>query len=211
MFWCKMMRKFTLYFSAIFMLFCSIASAQSTRTVEESQLISKAEAAFSSLSSLRAEFIQISADGAISQGMIYLRRPYQLRLDYINPDSLSLITSKRVIYIDDKIGKQVDVYPLSETPFAPILRDEVRFAGPEFTTKARLKSGVISIEMSRDTGEGAGRLTLEFNADTGRLMRWIIIDAIGVKTTVSLQNPVYDVGLENKLFGVPSYEPESNN
>jgi len=189
------------------MLFCSIASAQSTRTVEESQLISKAEAAFSSLSSLRAEFIQISADGAISQGMIYLRRPYQLRLDYINPDSLSLITSKRVIYIDDKIGKQVDVYPLSETPFAPILRDEVRFTGPEFTTKARLESGVISIEMSRDTGEGAGRLTLEFNADTSRLMRWIIIDAIGVKTTVSLQNPVYDVGLENKLFGVPSYEP----
>jgi hypothetical protein len=61
--------------------------------------------------------------------------------------------------------------------------------------------------MSRDTGEGAGRLTLEFNADTSRLMRWIIIDAIGVKTTVSLQNPVYDVGLENKLFGVPSYEP----
>ena len=103
MFWCRMMRKFTLYFSAIFMLFCSIASAQSTRTVEESQLISKAEAAFSSLSSLRAEFIQISADGAISQGMIYLRRPYQLRLDYINPDSLSLITSKRVIYIDDKM------------------------------------------------------------------------------------------------------------
>ena len=189
------------------MLFCSIAPAQSTRTVEESQLISKAEAAFSSLSSLRAEFIQISADGAISQGMIYLRRPYQLRLDYINPDSLSLITSKRVIYIDDKIGKQVDVYPLSETPFAPILRDEVRFTGPEFTTKARLESGVISIEMSRDTGEGAGRLTLEFNADTSRLMRWIIIDAIGVKTTVSLQNPVYDVGLENKLFGVPSYEP----
>ena len=193
------------------MLFCSIASAQSTGTVEESQLISKAEAAFSSLSSLRAEFIQISANGAISQGMIYLRRPYQLRLDYINPDSLSVITSKRVIYIDDKIGKQVDVYPLSETPFAPILRDEVRFTGPEFTTKARLESGVISIEMSRDTGEGAGRLTLEFNADTSRLMRWIIIDAIGVKTTVSLQNPVYDVGLENKLFGVPSYEPESNN
>jgi outer membrane lipoprotein-sorting protein len=87
----------------------------------------------------------------------------------------------------------------------------VRFTGPEFTTKARLESGVISIEMSRDTGEGAGRLTLEFNADTGRLMRWIIIDAIGVKTTVSLQNPVYDVGLENKLFGVPSYEPENNN
>jgi hypothetical protein len=42
-------------------------------------------------------------------------------------------------------------------------------------------------------------------------MRWIIIDAIGVKTTVSLQNPVYDIHLENKLFGAPSYEPEKNN
>jgi outer membrane lipoprotein-sorting protein len=206
-----MMNKYTFYFSAIMILFCYAASAQSTRTVEESQLINKAEAAFSRLSSLRAEFIQIAADGTISKGMIYLRRPYQLRLDYLNPDSLSLVTSKRVIYIDDKVGKQVDVYPLSETPFAPILRDEVRFTGPEFLTKARLESGIISIEMSRDKGDGAGSLTLEFNADTSRLMRWIIIDAIGVKTTVSLQNPIYDIRLENKLFGVPSYEPEKNN
>ena len=87
----------------------------------------------------------------------------------------------------------------------------MQFTSPDFTTGAALESGIISIEMSRDTGDGAGILTLEFTSDTGRLLRWIITDAIGVTTTVSLQNPVYDSRLENKLFSVPSYEKENSN
>lgn len=211
MFWCKMMNRLFL-FLAIWLVFLNVpVSAQNNHTAETVALISRAEAAFSKLSSLKAKFIQVSSDGSVTEGDIYLRRPYQLRLDYTNPDSLSIVTSKRVIYINDKIGKRVDVYPISETPFAPMLREKVQFTSPDFTTGAALESGIISIEMRRDTGDGAGVLTLEFTSDTGRLLRWIITDAIGVTTTVSLQNPVYDSRLENKLFSVPSYEKENSN
>ena len=60
--------------------------------------------------------------------------------------------------------------------------------------------------MEKDTGEGAGRLTLEFEKSSWQLSRWIITDALGVTTTVTLQNPVYGAALNNRLFGVPSYE-----
>lgn len=211
MFWCKMMNRLTLWLGMFLLFLIASASAQNNHTAETVALINRAEAAFSKLSSLRAKFIQVSSDGSVSEGHIYLRRPYQLRLDYTNPNSLSIVTSKRVIYINDRIGKQIDVYPISETPFAPMLKEKVQFTSPDFTTGAALESGIISIEMSRDTGDGAGVLTLEFTSDTGRLLRWIITDAIGVTTTVSLQNPVYDSRLENKLFSVPSYEKENGN
>ena len=211
MFWCKVLNRLSFFLAMCLVFLSAPVSAQNNHSAETVALISRAEEAFSKLSSLKAKFIQVSSDGSVSEGDIYLRRPYQLRLDYTNPESLSIVTSKRVIYINDKIGKQVDVYPISETPFAPMLKEKVQFTGPNFTTGAALESGIISIKMSRDTGDGAGILTLEFTSDTGRLLRWIISDAIGVTTTVSLQNPVYDSRLENKLFSVPSYEKENSN
>jgi len=70
---------------------------------------------------------------------------------------------------------------------------------------------VASISMVRETGEAAGELILEFDAQNWQLRRWIIIDALGVRTQVTLQNTLYDLALENRLFGVPSYPVASDN
>jgi outer membrane lipoprotein-sorting protein len=59
--------------------------------------------------------------------------------------------------------------------------------------------------MEKNTGEGAGRLLLEFDASTWQLRRWVIKDALGITTTVTLQNPVFGEKLANRLFGVPTY------
>ena len=72
--------------------------------------------------------------------------------------------------------------------------------------QARIDGGIVTVLMEKDTGEGAGRLTLEFDASSWQLRRWIITDALGVKTTVTLQNPFYGAALSNRLFGVPSYQ-----
>ena len=72
-------------------------------------------------------------------------------------------------------------------------------------TRADLKDGVASVTMSQQTGEAAGELRLEFDAQSWLLRRWVVTDALGVKTQVTLQNPLFDLPLENRLFGVPSY------
>ena len=183
-----------------------LPSHLAAQSAEETKLIARAEQAITELTTLQAKFIQISSDGTIGEGQVYFRRPFQLRLDYTNPETLSIVTSRIWVYIDDKIAQTVEAYPVSETPFAPLLEQTVSFRSEQVKTSARLENGIASVQLEKDTGEGAGRLTLEFDAGAWQLRRWVITDALGVTTTVTLQNPVYGGSLNNRLFGVPSYQ-----
>lgn len=188
------------------MMSLMLPSGLAAQSAEETKLIARAEQAVSDLTTMQADFIQISSDGSVGEGKVYFRRPFQLRLDYTNPETLSIVTSRVWVYIDDKIARTVEAYPVSETPFAPLLEDAVSFRSNEVTTSARTQGGIASVQMDKQTGEGAGRLTLEFDTATWQLRRWVITDALGVTTTVTLQNPVYGAALNNRLFGVPSYD-----
>ena len=183
-----------------------LPSHLAAQSAEETKLIARAEQAISELTTLQAKFIQISSDGTVGEGQVYFRRPFQLRLDYTNPETLSIVTSRIWVYIDDKLAQTVEAYPVSETPFAPLLEQTVSFRSEQVKTSARLENGIASVVLEKDTGEGAGRLTLEFDAGSWQLRRWVITDALGVTTTVTLQNPVYGRSLNNRLFGVPSYQ-----
>jgi len=188
-------------------LICFFLPAQLVaQSADETKLIARAEQAISDLVTLKATFIQVSSDGSLGEGRVYFRRPHQLRLDYENPATLSIVTSRVWVYIDDKIDKFVQVLPVSETPFFPLLSDTVSFHSQDVKTSAGLEDGIVSVRMDKETGEGAGSLLLEFDASSWQLRRWVITDALGITTTVTLQNPVYGAKLANRLFGVPSYQ-----
>ena len=176
------------------------------QSVEETKLIARAEQAITEMTTLKAAFIQVSSDGSVGEGRLYFRRPHQLRLDYENPATLSIVTSRIWVYVDDKIDKFVQAIPVSETPFAPLLSKTVNFRSQDVRISASLESGIASVRLDKETGEGAGRILLEFDASSWRLRRWVITDALGISTTVTLQNPVYGEKLANRLFGVPSYQ-----
>ena len=173
---------------------------------DETKLIARAEQAISELTTLKAAFIQVSSDGNVGEGRVYFRRPHQLRLDYENPATLSIVTSRVWVYVDDKIDKFVQALPVLETPFAPLLSETVSFRSQDVKTTANFEDGIVSVGLEKDTGEGAGRLLLEFDASSWQLRRWVITDALGITTTVTLQNPIYGEKLANRLFGVPSYQ-----
>ena len=130
------------------------------QSAEETKLIARAEQAITELTTLQAKFIQISSDGTVGEGQVYFRRPFQLRLDYTNPETLSIVTSRIWVYIDDKLAQTVEAYPVSETPFAPLLEKTVSFRSEEVDTSARIEDGIASVQLEKDIGEGAGRLNL---------------------------------------------------
>ena len=202
------MRKFLSVLAGMIWLALSVSPAQA---LSQQQIIAKAEQALLEMKTLQADFIQFASDGTVGEGRIYFRRPHQLRIDYLNPETLSFVTSRIWIHVDDKIDRQVTSYPISQSPFYTLLQKDISFTSEELTTNATLKDGVASISMVRETGEAAGELILEFNAQNWQLRRWIIIDALGVRTQVTLQNTLYDLALENRLFGVPSYPVASDN
>jgi len=202
------MRKFLSVLAGMIWLALSVSPAQA---LSQQQIIAKAEQALLEMKTLQADFIQFASDGSVGEGRIYFRRPHQLRIDYLNPETLSFVTSRIWIHVDHKIDRKVTSYPISQSPFYTLLQKDISFTSEELTTNATLKDGVASISMVRETGEAAGELILEFNAQNWQLRRWIIIDALGVRTQVTLQNTLYDLALENRLFGVPSYPVASDN
>ena len=171
----------------------------------QAELINRAEIALNKMKTMQADFIQIASDGSVGEGKIYFRRPFQLRIDYLQPASLSFVTSKIWIHVDDKIEKQVTSYPVSQSPFYTLLQEEIILTGEEIVTTAELKDGIAVISLSQQTGEAAGQLDLEFDAQNWHLRRWVITDALGVRTQVTLQNQLFDLKIQNRLFGVPSY------
>ena len=194
---------------AIMLMGLSVEAQASSYT--ETQLIQRAEQAISKISTLQAKFLQVSSDGSVGEGVLYFRRPTQLRLEYQNPNTLTLITSRVWLYVDDKIVKSVQAIPLGQTPLSPLLKKTVSFRSEEFATSASARDGIAVISMRKEDGDAAGQLDLEFDTDSWQLRRWVITDLLGVKTAVTLQNPVYGAALANRLFGVPSYPLASDN
>ncbi len=57
-------------------------SAQSATTpTDEAEAISRVEAYLNGIDTLRAGFVQIAPDGAVSEGTLYIQRHGQLRID----------------------------------------------------------------------------------------------------------------------------------
>jgi len=191
------------------MLMLALQPAYSQASSQQ-EIIARAEQALSDMKTMQADFIQFASDGSVGEGRIYFRRPHQLRIDYLNPETLSFVTSRIWIHVDDKIEKQVTSYPISQSPFYTLLQKDISFTSEEVTTSATIKDGVATVSMARETGEAAGVLTLEFDSLNWRLRRWIITDALGVRTQITLQNTLFDLALENRLFGVPNYPVPSD-
>ena len=195
-------------FSALFCLIAlsaSIARIMPAQADTQTDIIARAEQSLNKMKTVQADFIQIASDGSAGEGRVYFRRPFQMRIDYLNPPNLSFVTSRIWIHVDDKIDRTVTSYPVSQSPLYTLLQDEISLTPDEVVTRADLKDGVASVTMSQQTGEAAGELRLEFDAQSWLLRRWVVTDALGVKTQVTLQNPLFDLPLENRLFGVPSY------
>ena len=191
--------------SIILASICALMLATPSYAQTSQDVIAKAERWFEKITTMRAQFIQISSDGSSATGTLYLRRPKQMRLQYDGDGKLALVVSGGWLHVDEGAKKQVNSFPIGSTPFAPMLREDIQLRSPKFQTITSKENGVATVKIIQETGEAAGSLTLEFSETPFALRRWIIEDAVGVTTKVTLQNPVFGEDFNNFLFAVPSY------
>jgi len=190
-------------------LFCVLLSlfliSYSNASESQDELIIRAEKSIKNISTLQAEFTQISSDGSFAIGKLYFRRPFQMRLEYNVEQPFNLITTRNLLIVDEPENKQITNYPLSETPLAFLLEEDFSLTANEFLTQSMIHNGLAEISLRKETGDRAGELILLFEPNQMNLRGWKIIDAMGVKTKVTLQNEIYGGDLPNKLFGRPIY------
>ena len=171
--------------------------------------VKKAENWFANVTTMRADFTQIASDGSTAEGRLVMRRPSRLKITYDSTPPLALITTPVWLHVDQPSDRQLTSYPITETPLSLILTDPVslRPIGYE-TILTKRTGGITQITIFKDSGEGAGRLTLEFTNQPFQLRRWIVEDVAGVKTIVTLQNLAFGVPVMNEEFRLPNYNQQ---
>ena len=169
-------------------------------------VVQRAEDWFANITTMRADFTQIASDGSAAEGQIMMRRPSLLKIAYDGVPALNLISTSVWLHVDQPDERRVTSYPISETPLSLILVDPVSLRPDGFETIVNARAGGITqIAIYKDSGEGAGRLTLEFTDRPFQLRRWIVEDTVGIKTSLTLQNMVFGMPVKNAEFSLPNY------
>ncbi|WNK00248.1 outer membrane lipoprotein carrier protein LolA [Thalassospiraceae bacterium LMO-JJ14] len=173
-------------------------------TPEIDASLKKAEAYLESIKTLQAEFLQISSNGETATGEILLSRPKNLRIEYAPPTPILIVASGEYLSYVDKEMKQVNHIPLDDTPAAFLLRENFSFTdGALSVTGFEKGANTIRISVVQAKDPLAGELTLVFTENPMVLKKWVIIDAQGVITDLTLINSRFDFPIpENRFLAV---------
>ena len=158
------------------------------------------EAYLDGLRRFQARFLQIGPEGEESLGTLYVKRPGRLRIDYDPPSKVRLIaTDWRLIFYDGSI-KQVNTIPLSQTPLAFLLEEQIRFAEEIEVAAVERWSGELWVTVMRREVPEAGRVTLRFRESPLNLSGWLVQDPQGRLTEVRILSLETDLRLPDELF-----------
>tara|TARA_B100001027_G_scaffold216307_1_gene192296 strand:- start:1618 stop:2205 length:588 start_codon:yes stop_codon:yes gene_type:complete len=165
--------------------------------------IFKAEKWLNNITSMTADFIQVSSDGGSAEGKIFIKKNHGFRFEYSPPSPLLIVGRGNWVIVQDLIDNTSNNYPLYQTPFSRFLSDNVSLSPEGFQTLSRTKNGILEIKVVSNE-ENGGFLQLDFSTNPFQLRRWIIIDQIGTEIAVTLQNHKFNIDLPASTFrGVP--------
>jgi outer membrane lipoprotein-sorting protein len=149
---------------------------------------------------LQSRFEQISNDGGIATGTLYLSRPGKMRVEYDPPVPILLVaTDNRIWYYDKKL-EQVSFFDLKDTPAWFLLQDNVSFGGDISVSNLERDPGALRVTLSEAQNPGLGRATLVLADHPLELRKWQIVDAQQKEVTVTLDDPHYGAPLNPSLF-----------
>ena len=155
------------------------------------------------ITTAETDFTQVNADGSVSVGKIYLRRPGRMRFEYAPPDvSLVLCSAGTVAIFDAKSNQPPEQYPLSRTPLSLILDAEIDL-GKERMVVDHTESGNATQVVAQDPNHPEyGNIALLFTNDPITLRQWVITDDLGQQTTVILGSLTLDKEYQPSLFSI---------
>ncbi len=168
--------------------------------INDNKSIEKVKDYLNKLVSLEANFVQISSDGEIKKGKIFISLPGKLRISYEKPNDL-LMTSKGFwLVVQDLRLKQTNNIPINQTPLNIFLNKQLNFDNKKFDVNYENESGIVSLEfIGKDLFIGTS-FKLIFTDNPIQLKKWVITDEFENKTSVLFQNLITGKKYSHILF-----------
>jgi outer membrane lipoprotein-sorting protein len=149
---------------------------------------------------LQSRFEQISGEGGIATGTIYISRPGKMRVEYDPPVPILLVATEGRIWYYDKKLEEVSFFDLKDTPAWFLLQDNVRFGGDITVNNLERDSNVLRVTVTETKNPDLGKATLVLSDHPLELRKWQILDAQKKNVTVTLDDPHYGPPLSPNLF-----------
>ncbi|WP_084860883.1 LolA family protein [Salibaculum halophilum] len=156
-----------------------------------------------SFDTAEGQFTQINADGTISTGRIYIRRPGRIRFEYDPPERAMVIAGGgQLAVFDPRSNTGPDRYPLRETPLKIILQEDIDLTRTNMVTAHSSDGTTTSVTAQDPENPDYGNIQLVFTGDPVQLRQWVITDDTGRQTTVVLGDLVTGADVPNILFNI---------
>lgn len=156
------------------------------------------------LTTAEADFKQVNADGSISNGRVFIRRPGRARFEYVPPEkSLVMAGGGQVAIFDAKSNQPPAQYPLSRTPLGLILAETVDLGRARMVVAHQEVANTTRVVAQDPANPQYGTIELVFTANPVALRQWVITDDTGSQTTVILGQMKQGANLPASLFSIP--------
>ncbi|MGR3323786.1 MAG: LolA family protein [Pseudooceanicola sp.] len=155
------------------------------------------------LETAEAKFTQVNADGSISTGKLFIKRPGRVRFEYDPPEeALVLAGSNTVAIYDGKSNTGPATYPLSQTPLSIILARNVDLGRASMVTGHHSDGKTTTVRAQDPENPQYGNIQLVFSGPPVELRQWVITDDTGTETTVILGALETGNALSDTLFNI---------
>ena len=155
------------------------------------------------LTTVETDFTQVNADGSVSMGKLYIRRPGRVRFEYAPPDrSLVLASGGQVAIFDAKSNQPPEQYPLKRTPLNLILAANIDLAKAKMVVGHKADATSTRVKAQDPEHPEYGTIELVFSADPVELRQWVITDDLGQQTTVILGEMKKGGALGEGMFSI---------
>jgi outer membrane lipoprotein-sorting protein len=156
------------------------------------------------LSTLQSHFTQINADGTLSTGKIFIKRPGRIRFEYDPPNNALVMASAGALAIFDPKGNETpESYPLDKTPLSLILGKSINLAADRMVV-GHAYDGTSTILTVQDPDHPErGRLDLLFTGATPELRQWVVHNESAESTIVILNDTNLGGTLSDMMFNIP--------
>jgi outer membrane lipoprotein-sorting protein len=190
----------TLLASALLPVLPSLALAQAAAG-NRAATLARVEAYLNGLTTLRARFLQISQRGGSAEGTALIWRPGRMRFEYDPPEPLLLVASDGQFLHYDKELRQPSIVPVSSTPLGFLLRTRISLTSGDLEVMALERGGgLLRVGLRRREAPSEGNLVLVFAEEPMELRQWVVTDAQGQQTRVTLTEIQTGVRFDPLIF-----------
>ena len=196
---------------------CATLAPPGSLDASDREVLSRVQTYLDSIHTLRARFVQVSADGD-GAGTAWIERPGLLRLQYDPPSHALLVAARGRVVFASGSGATSSL-PLGRTPLSILLAPQivlsgavtvvsVRQAGPGLgaaPATAGAQEGPDAVEVTLRSTEhpGQGQISLLFSDRPLALRGLVLVDGRGDTTRLSLSDVRLGADTNDALFALP--------